>query len=31
MVRIADGMITEHWAVRDDPGMMLQLGALVPQ
>ncbi|MFC9692699.1 ester cyclase [Kribbella sp. NPDC056951] len=28
MFRIQDGMICEHWAVRDDLGMMQQLGAL---
>ena len=26
--RVADGMIQEHWAVRDDLGMLRQLGAL---
>jgi predicted ester cyclase len=26
--RIADGRIAEHWVVRDDLGMMLQIGAL---
>ncbi len=26
--RIADGKIAEHWAVRDDLTMLLQLGAL---
>lgn len=31
MFRITAGMITEHWAVRDDLGMMFQLGALTPQ
>ncbi|MFB6722589.1 ester cyclase [Kribbella sp. NPDC056345] len=28
MFRITDGLISEHWAVRDDLGMMQQLGAL---
>ncbi|GAB3926241.1 ester cyclase [Kribbella albertanoniae] len=28
MFRIKDGLISEHWAVRDDLGMMQQLGAL---
>jgi predicted ester cyclase len=27
--RISDGRISEHWVVRDDLGMMLQLGAIV--
>ena len=26
--RISDGRIAEHWVVRDDLGMMLQLGAI---
>ena len=26
--RIADGRVAEHWAVRDDLGMMRQLGAV---
>ena len=30
MLRIADGRIAEHWGVRDDAGMMRQLGALQP-
>ncbi len=30
MYRLADGRIAERWAVRDDLGMMLQLGAIVP-
>jgi predicted ester cyclase len=28
--RIADGQITDHWAARDDLGLLLQLGAIVP-
>ncbi|MDX6279092.1 MAG: hypothetical protein QOH03_163 [Kribbellaceae bacterium] len=28
MFRITDSLITEHWAVRDDLGMLQQLGAL---
>lgn len=28
MFRVVDGRLTEHWAVRDDLGMMQQLGAL---
>lgn len=28
MFRIRDGKIVEHWAVRDDLGMMQQLGAI---
>ena len=27
-VRVADGKLAEHWAVRDDFGMMQQLGAM---
>jgi predicted ester cyclase len=27
-VRIADGRIVEHWAVRDDAAMMRQIGAI---
>lgn len=30
MYRLVDGRIAERWAVRDDLGMMLQLGALHP-
>ena len=30
VLRIADGRIAEHWGVRDDAGMMRQLGA-IPQ
>lgn len=28
--RVADGKITEHWAVRDDLELLIQLGAIVP-
>ncbi|MGW5312038.1 ester cyclase [Nocardia thailandica] len=28
--RIVDGLVTEHWAVRDDQGMAVQLGWLPP-
>jgi len=28
MFRLRDGKIAEHWAVRDDLGMMQQLGAI---
>jgi ketosteroid isomerase-like protein len=28
--RIADGQITDHWAARDDLGLLLQLGAIAP-
>jgi len=28
--RFMDGKISERWAIRDDLGMMLQLGALIP-
>ena len=28
--RIANGQITEHWAARDDLGLLLELGAIVP-
>ena len=28
--RIANGQITEHWAARDDLGLLLQLGAITP-
>ena len=27
-IRVADGKIAEHWAVRDDLGLMRQLGAM---
>lgn len=30
MYRLVDGKIAERWAVRDDLGMMLQLGVLTP-
>ena len=30
MLRIADGKIQEHWAVRDDLGVLVQLGAVAP-
>ena len=26
--RVIDGRIAEHWVVRDDLGMMLQIGAI---
>jgi ketosteroid isomerase-like protein len=28
--RIGDGQITDHWAARDDLGLLLQLGAIAP-
>ena len=28
--RIEEGLIAEHWAARDDLGLLLQLGALMP-
>ena len=28
MLRITDGKIAEHWAARDDLGLLLQLGAI---
>jgi predicted ester cyclase len=28
--RLAEGRIAEHWVVRDDLGMMLQVGAITP-
>ena len=28
--RLAEGKIAEHWVVRDDLGMMLQVGAITP-
>jgi ketosteroid isomerase-like protein len=27
LIRVADGRIAEHWGVRDDAGMMRQIGA----
>jgi predicted ester cyclase len=30
MARIKDGKVAEHWAVRDDLGMLVQLGVLDP-
>jgi len=30
MFRVSDGKISEHWAIRDDLGMMQQLDALPP-
>lgn len=29
--RIADGLIAEHWATRDDLGLLVQLGAWPPR
>jgi hypothetical protein len=26
--RVSDGMVAEHWAVKDDLGMLKQLGVL---
>jgi predicted ester cyclase len=31
MYRLSDGRIAERWAVRDDLGMMFQLGAVQPR
>lgn len=31
MYRFVDGQIAERWAIRDDLGMLRQLGALPPQ
>jgi predicted ester cyclase len=31
LYRMSDGRIAEHWVVRDDLGMMLQLGAIPQQ
>lgn len=28
--RVRDGLISEHWAARDDLGLLLQLGAIQP-
>jgi predicted ester cyclase len=30
MLRLHDGLIREHWAVRDDLGVLVQLGAVSP-
>src|SRR3954451_13040243 len=30
MLRLHDGLIREHWAVRDDLGVLVQLGAVEP-
>src|SRR3954447_8947344 len=30
MLRLGDGLIREHWAVRDDLGVLVQLGAVEP-
>ena len=30
MLRIDDGLIREHWAVRDDLGVLVQIGAVAP-
>jgi predicted ester cyclase len=30
MLRLHEGLIREHWAVRDDLGVLVQLGALEP-
>ena len=30
MLRVQDGLIREHWAVRDDLGVLVQLGAVEP-
>jgi len=30
MLRLEDGLIREHWAVRDDLGVLVQLGAVEP-
>jgi predicted ester cyclase len=30
MLRLQDGLIHEHWAVRDDLGVLVQLGAVEP-
>lgn len=29
--RLVDGRVRERWAIRDDPSMMLQLGAVIPR
>ena len=28
--RLKDGLITDHWAARDDVGLLLQLGGIDP-
>jgi predicted ester cyclase len=28
--RLSDGLITDHWAARDDLGLLLQLGGIEP-
>jgi predicted ester cyclase len=30
MLRVQDGLIRDHWAVRDDLGVLVQLGAVSP-
>lgn len=30
MLRIDEALIREHWAVRDDLGILVQLGAVAP-
>ena len=30
LFRVVDGLVTEHWAVRDDLGLAKQVGAVVP-
>jgi predicted ester cyclase len=30
MLRLQDGLIRDHWAVRDDLGVLVQLGAVEP-
>lgn len=31
IIRVANGQIAEHWGVRDDAGMMRQLGLVSDQ